>query len=100
MARGKPPVLVPTRSAGIKLMVHGGKLVAIKVLPTAAKMLRDAYRLRGAQPVAPAPPSVFVLAEDDNFTPRDSPLQIGSWLGVRVYVDIPGILEARKANGE
>lgn len=84
---------VPTTSHPVRMVVTGGQLVAFKVAPSLLRALMANARQwwasqRGDRfdPHVGAPAHVFTLADADPHTPRDSALQVGSWLGARVYM--------------
>jgi hypothetical protein len=88
--------IVPTRDFRIGLVVSGRKLIAVKLLPDGVRALVNAFV---AEPRDDFGESRFLAIEDDKLTPRAGPLHVGSWLGVRVYLDLRAILAARQRNG-
>ncbi len=92
--------VTPTKTTPVKLVVTEGRLVAVKVTSGGVRLLRNATRQPvrytdfGATRLADA--GRFLLAEEDTHTPRESALQVGSWLGARVYLDVLTMLKERK----
>lgn len=76
-----------TRSYKIGIVVHKGEVVAFKMTP------RGIAALRKATPR-------LLLAEDDPHTPRENALQVGSWLGVRLFFDVRGAFVEKHSNGQ
>jgi hypothetical protein len=87
--------VTPTKTAKLKLVVHAGKLIAIKVTPAAARVIHRA--------AGPGLSLEFEKFGRDYFTLANEKAPMGAafgeWLGARVYFDLLEVVRSRMKNG-